>query len=133
VDIDAEYKKLEESEMKMFDQNDEVKQLLSSVRTTYKSIKVGNKDIRIRSYMTKPIRKRFLKISKDLSDIESIEQVEEIERRYYPLVAAMCVDAPYNEAKTWQYIDEQEGIIQDITMKILVEVNKADSDIKSFR
>ena len=133
LDVEAEFKNLDEVEIKTFENNEELKQLLSTMRTTYKKILLTGKIIRIKSYMPKPVRKRFLRVSKDLGDVVDIDGVEAIERRYYPLVAAMCVDAPYTDPKTWQYLDEQEGIIQDVTMKILAEVNKTDAEIKAFR
>jgi hypothetical protein len=133
MDVEEEFKKLDDVEIKAFESNEEIKQLISGMRTTFRKIKLGGKEIRIKPYMPKQVRKRFLRVSKDLTDVQDVEGVEEIERRFYPLVAAMCVDAPYNESKTWQYLDEAEGCIQDVTMKIMAEINKADSDVKSFR
>jgi hypothetical protein len=133
MDEDAEFKKLEEAEVKTLEDNEELKSLLNSVKTSSKTIRLGNKDIRIRAYMKKNIRIRFVKISKLLGDIEDVEEVEKIEQQFYPLVAAMCLDSPYNESKTWQFIDDKEGCIQDVTMKIIAEVNSTDVKIKTFR
>lgn len=133
MDEDAEFKKLEEVEVKTLEDNEELKSLLNSVKIASKTIRLGNKDIRIRAYMKKNVRMRFIKISKQLGDIENVETVEKIEQQFYPLVAAMCLDPPYNESKTWQFIDDKEGCIQDVTMKIIAEVNSTDVKIKSFR
>lgn len=133
MDIDEEFKKLDEVEIKEFEKNEELMGLLSNMRTSYKKINFAGKDIRIRSYMAKQIRKRILKISHDIQDVQDIEGLEAIEKRLYPLIAAMCIDAPYNDAKTWQYLDDNEGCIQDVTSKILLEVNKTDKEIKTFR
>jgi hypothetical protein len=133
MDIDSEFKKLDDEEIKLFKENEEIKSLLSSVKSISKSIRLGNKDIRIKAYMKKQLRAKFIKVSKQLGEIDGLDDVGIIEQQFYPLVAAMCLDAPYNDPKTWQYIDEQEGCIQDVTMKIITEVNTTDVKIKSFR
>lgn len=133
MDAEEEFKKLDAAEIKALEENEELKSLITSVKTLSKSIRLGNKDIRIKAYMRKQLRTKFIKVSKKLGEIEGVEEVESIERLFYPLVAAMCLDPPFNEAKTWQYIDEQEGCIQDVTMKIIAEVNNTDVKIKSFR
>jgi hypothetical protein len=133
MDVDEEFKKLDEAEVKTLEENEELRSLLSSVKSSSKSIRLGNKDIRIKAYMKKQLRSKFIKVSRKLGEIDGVEDVEAIEQQFYPLVAAMCIDAPYNNSKTWQYIDDQEGCIQDVTMRIIAEVNNTDVKIKSFR
>jgi hypothetical protein len=133
MDVNAENNSLDEAEVKVLEQNEELKSLLTSVKSTYKTIKLGTKDIRIKAYMPKKVRLDIIKATKELGNVEDAEDVDKTERKFYPLVAAMCIDAPYSDEKTWQFIDERESCIQDVTMKIIAEVNTTDVKIKSFR
>jgi hypothetical protein len=133
MDVNEEFKKLDAVEVKLMEENEEVKSLLNSINTSCKNIKMGEVNIRIKAFMPKKLRSAFMKVGGEVSKIEGIEGLDAVEREFYPLVAQMCVDAPFNNAKTWQFIDERQGCITEVVMKIIAEVNSTDVKIKSFR
>ena len=133
MDVNEEFKKLDAVEVKLMEENEEVKSLLNSISTSCKNITIGEANIRIKAFMPKRLRSAFMKVGGEISNIEGIEGLEEVEQKFYPLVAQMCVDAPFNDAKSWQFIDERQGCIQEVVMKIIAEVNSTDVKIKSFR
>lgn len=133
MDADSEFKKLDDFEIKKYEENEEIKTLLSSARKSYKFIDVGGRKIKIRAYMQKATRKKLIKVGKAYNKTEDVEDIDIIEAMFYPIVAEMCIDPPFNDPKAWQYIDEQEGCIEDVVSKILAAVNETEGGIKSFR
>jgi hypothetical protein len=45
----------------------------------------------------------------------------------------MCLDAPYNNAKTWEKVDEATGVAQKVLLDIMEVVNSTEKSIETFR
>jgi hypothetical protein len=133
MDEDAAFNELEQTEVKFIEKNEEVKKLISNQSSLHKEIVVGNTTIKIRAFMPRATRIRIMKAGNDQKKVKTEEDLVKIEKRLYPIVASMCLDDPFNKAKTWEYIDEKIGCIQDVILKIVSAVHKVDEDIKSFR
>jgi len=132
MDVEKENDALDNYEVKHIEENENIKELISSINATHKEIVAGSKSIRIRRHMPKKIRTTALKVAKELerADENTFEGVEE---KLYPIVAAMCIDEPFTSAATWRHIDEKTGCIQDVLLMIISEVSATEDKIKSFR
>ena len=130
---DAAFEELEQLEIDGFESNEDIKKLLEDQSSLFKTIKLGKTTIRIRAYMPRNIRLKLLKLGSDSKKAKTEEDMIKVEKRLYPLVAGMCLDKPYSEPKTWLYVDNKLGCIQEVVLKIVSEVNKVDEELKTFR
>jgi hypothetical protein len=133
MDEDEAFNELEQVEIKEIESHDEIKKLISNQSSLYKQIEVAKVQIKIKAYMPRSVRLKIMKAGNDLKKCKTEEDISKIERRLYPIIAAMCIDEPFNKASTWNYIDEKTGCIQDVIFRIVSEVHKLDEDVKSFR
>lgn len=133
MDEDEAFGELEQVEIKEIESHEEVKKLISNQSSLNKQIVVGGIPIKIKAYMPRTVRIKIMKAGNDLKKCKNEEDISKIERRLYPIIASMCIDDPFDKAKTWAYVDEKTGCIQDVIYKIVSEVHKLDEDVKSFR
>jgi hypothetical protein len=132
-DEDEAFKELEKREVKTIEENESIKRLLSSSSTVFKEIKIGDQSIRVKAFMPRAVRMRLLKTGNALKNAKSDDQILKIESQIYPIIAAMCIDPPFNNAKTWVYLDEKIGCAQNVLIEILGEVTVTDKSIEKFR
>lgn len=132
MDEDKAMRELDEMEFKDLEDDENIKSLIASTNKVFKTIHIGEADIRIKQYMPKKVRAEALKAGRAL-EVATEENLSEAENKLYPVVASMCIDKPFSKPETWKYIDEKTGCIQDVILKIIAEVNKTDGDVKSFR
>ena len=132
MDVEQGHKELDNYEEKVIESNEAVKRLIVSVNSNHKEITIGTEKICIRPYMPKKIRAAAVKVGRQLQEATE-ETLPLIEEGIYPIVAAMCVDAPFTDEKVWVAVDSETGCIQDVLMRIIEEVNKVDESVKSFR
>jgi hypothetical protein len=130
---DEAFKELEKKEVKTLEEDESIKKLISSSSTIFKTIKIGEQPIRIKAYMPRTVRIRLLKTGNSLKSAKTDEQILKIEGQIYPIIASMCMDPPFNDVKTWIYLDEKIGCAQNVLIEILGEVTVTDKSIEKFR
>ena len=133
MDLDEEYEKLDALEVKILEQNEEVKKIISTQNSASKTITFGGVEIKIRAYMPRAVRLKIMKAGNDLKSVKTEKELRAIEKRLYPIISEMCMEKPYTDPKTWHVIDVKTSAIQEVLFKIVSEVTQTDEAIKSFR
>ena len=133
TDEELAFEELEQVEIKEFESNEDIKKLISDQSSLHKTIKLGKIPIKIKAYMPRNIRLKLLKLRAENAKVKNEDDLIKVEKKLYPLVSGMCLEEPYNNPKTWLYIDTELGCIQEVVFKIVSEVYKVDEELKSFR
>jgi hypothetical protein len=90
---------------------------------------VNGVNIRHKTFIARPLRRQLVKLSKNTDDTD----YEGIENTMYKTLAALCLDAPFNNPQTWSYIEEQGGDASSILAEMMKNISKAQESLKSFR
>jgi len=131
--LEEEYDKIDKQEQKALEASEDVKKLIASANKIHKVIKIGDIEIRIRAFMPRSVRLKVLKAGTILKKIRTDEDVLAADKLVYPIIAEMCLDSPYNIAKTWESVDEATGVAQKVLLDIMEVVNSTEKSIETFR
>ena len=134
--VSDSFKELDDIEKQQLDANENVKKLIVGTGE-FGVIPYAGTDIRYRKVLSKSLRHKVAKnklIMGDLSDDE--ESVSKIEKMMYEVLSELCVDSPFNDWKTWAYIDEMakdSGVVLQIFTILMQKIGEASEDDKDFR
>jgi hypothetical protein len=130
---EEEYEKIDKQEAKLLAANEDVKKLIASANKIHKVIRIGDINVRIRAFMPRGVRLKVLKAGTILKKVKTDEDVLNADKLVYPIIAEMCLDFPYNKAKTWEDVDEKTGVAQKVLLDIMEVVNSTEKSIETFR
>jgi len=131
------YAEIDEMERNEFASNEKIRKLLSGKDEKYASVTYGEVEIRFRPFVGKRLRHKMILAKKEIDkDSASESGLVKTEQLLYDTLGALCVDEPFNNWKTWAYIDEKGdsiGGVQRIFLLIMSELGKYNEDVKNFR
>lgn len=106
---------------------DEVRDVLTNLNKQFETLDVLGVPVKMRPTFPKKARRmmEFLVANKD--DITLLEQ------KTYELLATMSKDAPWTNPKTWELIDEQEGVAFELLEILYDGIGKKEKAIATFR
>lgn len=128
------FRELREEELSQFEANEEIQNIIRSTSAKYKTLRLGDVDIRIRNDIPRHVRKVIAQIEDtgDESDTNA-KQVENAELAAYTIMSALCVDAPFNTIAAWRYLDDTIGNVLTIAKQTADELRKHDEKLIEFR
>ena len=131
------FAEITEMENREFSANEKIRKLLSGKDEKYASVMFGEVEIRFLPFVGKRLRHKMILAKKEIdASTESESGLARTEQLLYDTLGALCVDEPFNNWKTWAYIDEKgDGIggVQRIFLLIMSELGKYNEDVKNFR
>jgi hypothetical protein len=131
------FEEISEMENREFESNEKIRKLLSGKDEKYASVMFGEVEIRFNPFVGKRLRHKMMQAKKEIDkDTTSESGLAKSERLLYDTLGSLCVDDPFDNWKTWAYIDEKgDGIggVQRIFLLIMSELGKYNEDVKNFR
>jgi len=145
-DADAAHDELEAHVAEVAAGNADVRRFLTIQAERFETVTIsgaaGSVDIRVVAVVPWSVRTRIAQIAADAKQMARREAAgEEVEtpdpitaqRPMYEVLADLCLDAPWNDWKTWAGIDVRTGAAPDMLERILSTVLPQEDRIKSFR
>ena len=109
--------------------NEKVVALLTTASKRYKEIDVLGTPVKIRPAISKAIRHYV----DDIKDDPDQQTVSGSEVTTYKLLAAMCIEEPYNTPEFWKIVDDATGEAIDILQSMYRTAQDTEAQIKTFR
>jgi hypothetical protein len=134
--MDELHKKLDEIDGVTEEDKSKISSLLRSASERYKTVKVGEIELKIRSVLPRQVRHKLFNLLKKYQGVEEDPNkmdISELEDEAYEILATMCLESPFNKVETWRIIDDEQGIALDILGIIQEEAIKTEKEIKTFR
>ena len=128
--VEESFDEIPDLEKKEILANEKVRSLISQKSSRISEKTYGNCTIKFRTSISKKLRSRLVKAKAHLEG-------EEMDEFLYSTLAYLCVDAPWNNWKTWSVYDNElpeDGIgAFEIFTDLLTEVKNQTESIKGFR
>lgn len=134
--VEEAFEEIDDMEKAALEGNEKIRRLLSTTSEKYASIQYGDVEIRFKPFVGKKLRHKMVIVKRDVDKDSTETGLYKTERLLYDTLGDLCVDAPFNNWKTWAYIDEKGdsiGGVQRIFLLILSEIGKYNEDVKNFR
>jgi hypothetical protein len=129
MDEDKADKSLDAEAYKDFEQNAQLRAIITSQKARKLSITVGDVEIFIKAGIPKKERDALMKIAKEYKDGE----IEEADKSMYVVLSNICLDSPFNNPLTWAYIDNETGEVPNMLAKITEKIFGMEAVAKRFR
>lgn len=126
-----------------------MEEFIKSSETRFITIQHNGKEIRIRPAIPGRMRAEVLKLASKYKsvDIQAIKDGKprqydmeflpslhkDEEEQLYKMLAAICLDSPYNDPEAWQYYDMITGEAGIVYQKAEAAIKEAQKDAISFR
>lgn len=101
-----------------------------TIRT--KTVKWGDMTIKIRGYLTRKVRFDIASLDKSMEGI-TVENLAIVEGKIYDVIAALCLEEPFNNPETWRMIDAETGCVFDFMNEVITKAYAPKDGIDSFR
>lgn len=142
----AELQKKEESDKEIAARHGAMEALIRSSESKTLSLEHNGITIRIRPSLPGPARNGVLALARKYKgvDVEKLQTgqtsitdlpdgfVEDGLNQLYQSLAAICIDAPYNNPESWRYFDDKTGEAELIYQKAGVLMEEAHKTAISF-
>lgn len=158
MDEDKEFAKLEEAVIDKGEQELELSNFISSIKSRHKIYKVGDIEVKIKPVLPRNCKQDLIKIFKEdgklVSQVKNIqkecvdnpEKLEELidsiydpegevekTKRLAKIVSELCLESPYNTESFWLAVDEQAGQLGNIFEEIFDILHDTENKIIKFR
>lgn len=129
--VEESFEEIPDLEKQKILSDEKVKALISQKSARISEKKYGDVTIRFRTSVTKSLRKRLVRAKKYLENESGVEEF------LYETLAVVCVDEPFNDARTWAVYDgeqTEDGIgALEIFTDIMSEISRQTEMVKGFR
>jgi len=129
--VEESFAEIPEMERQEILANEKVKSLILQKSARVSEKKYGDVTIRFRTSVNKKLRKRLVQSKKSLEEESGTDEF------LYGTLALICVDAPFDNPKTWAVYDEEQpedGIgALEIFTDMLKEISAQTEMVKGFR
>ena len=146
IDPVAEFAQKEEFDRAKAVKHQAMNDLIRSSETHFLVLEHNDKKIRIRPAIPGSVRSKVIGMASKYKgiDLEALKRGEgdlgiipelqaDSEEQLYNVLAALCIDAPYNEPENWKYYDEITGEAERIYLKAEAMIKEAHESAISFR
>ena len=128
--VEDAFEEIPDLERKEILANEKVRSLITQKSSRISEKVYGDVTIRFRTSITKALRRRLVKAKSSLEG-------DKMDEFLYGTLAMMCVDAPWNDWKTWSVYDDElpeDGVgAFEVFTDVLTEVKNQTESIKGFR
>ena len=106
---------------------DDVKEVLTQLSKQFETLDVLGVAVKMRPTFPKKARRmmEFLVANKD--------EIELLEGKAYEILAAMSMEVPWSNPKTWELIDEEHGVVFELLEALYDGIGKKEKAIAAFR
>lgn len=111
--------------------NEEIQKIILSSKKATMVVMIEGVPVTTVSFISKPVRRKLQNASK-LSKIGGAD-LDQISTAMCEVLALICVDPPYNSAKTWEYLDENGGDLSSYLSDIMTGIAENSQKVKDFR
>jgi hypothetical protein len=127
-DAEAALAKLNEIQRKEVESNEKIRKFITANKTRYNTVVSGGMEIKVRALIPRKLRHELMAMSE-----KKAVTLEENESMMYQVIAAMCIEKPFDQPEMWEYFDAEMGIAEEVLDKIFEINKKTEKDIKSFQ
>jgi len=127
-DAEAALAKLNEIQRKEVEGNEKIRKFITANKTRYNTVVSGGMEIKVRALIPRKLRHELMAMSE-----KKAVTLEENESMMYQVIAAMCIEEPFDQPEMWEYFDAEMGIAEEVLDKIFEINKKTEKDIKSFQ
>jgi len=133
---------LDTAEKKELEQNESIKQLITSIKSRYVILKEGECELKLVSSITKVQRNNIEKLFRLIEKYETLESIPKgkekeidtkVKKLLYNTLASLCIESPFNEIDTWAQVEEETEGTAKLFFRMVKAIAGVDEDIKSFR
>jgi hypothetical protein len=129
--VEQAFKEADAMEIKRIKSHEGIQKILQSSDEAFTTVEIEGVQIRIRSFLTKAIRKKLQLVDRIVAS-EDID-MDGIETALYEILAIICLDDPYNKILTWKILDEQDKDLAGYLRIMMAKVNEVSRQAKDFR
>lgn len=147
LDPEKEFTARDTFEKEQAEKHQGMQDLIRSSETRFLTLEHNDIQIRIRPALPGKARKSILKLATKYkgvnlealkrgdADITSLPDgfLDDSTDQLYQSLAALCIDAPYNDPESWRYYDEQTGEAELVYQKADALIEEAHKTAISFR
>lgn len=127
-DAEAALAKLNEVQRKDIEGNERVRKLITSNKDRFKVVAAGGFEIKVRALIPRKLRHELAEMA-----TRKTSSLEENEQMMYEVIAAMCIEKPFDDPVMWEYFDAELGIAEEV-LDMIFELNKkTEGEVKSFQ
>jgi hypothetical protein len=131
MDENSEERKIDEAVLKDIKELEDVKKLVATTKKQVKSITIGGVEVKIMAAIPRPIRARIDIVGQTIRTGEVV--TPEIEKELYQIMAELCIEAPWKNPLTWEYIDNETGETPRVFTKIIETMYSDELRAANFR
>jgi hypothetical protein len=128
---DSEERKIDEAVLKDIKELEDVKKLVATTKRQTKSITIGGVEVKILAAIPRPIRAKIDIISQSIKTEAGV--TSDVEKELYQIMAELCVEAPWTNALTWEYVDNETGETPRVFAKIIETMYADELKAANFR
>lgn len=128
--VEEAYAEVEQMNVDALKGNSDISKIIASSEQAHSTVNISGVDIKIKSFISRRMRHKLAMAQKAANDNTDITSVE---NALYETIAALCVDAPYNQPVTWKFIDFEGGDVNSALTKIMTAVTEVSRQTKDFR
>lgn len=108
--------------------NEDVSKLISSSKAKSNTVEVGGVKIRFKSFLDRKLRHQLHGMQQTVGD-----DFIKTESVMYEILAALCLDEPFNKKETWVFIEDSGGDVSGILRQIMETIAENVTNVKDFR
>ena len=139
--LDQAFRELDEEEIQGFEGFGEIEKVLRRSEKQFKSIRLtdGADAVEIRFRATIPLTLRgqmqaqYTRLIDTVEDEGSLPAVDAQVRPMCELLAQICPDAPWNDWRSWAYLEKKSGETGNLFKQIMKVIEGDDQKLKGFR
>lgn len=124
---------LSEFKKTLYSDNTNIKEFISTPDSRKKLITYGQLSFYVLPGIPVNLRAKADQIGKSIDDENDKRPILVKQAPLYEFVAGLCLDAPFNDVRTWAAIDEDTGEVSNIFTLIIETITEIDDKIKKFR
>lgn len=127
--------RLVEFEAQLKTDHSEVFDLITTATKRFKTVKYGNVSIKIRAAVPLDILDEARRLRKEAEDVQDddVSLLESL-KPMYDMVAAICIESPWNNWMTWAIVDRKaNGQVRTILGEIIRAIQDSEKKIVQFR
>lgn len=154
-DPDAAHDELETYVADLATENADVRKFLTNQSERFETVRIegsaGTVEIRVVPVVSWTVRSRIARVAtetkraarREAEEMQRAAAGEEVEitepdlialqRPMYEILANLCIDAPWNDWRTWAGIDIRTGSAPDMLNRILETIAPQEERVRSFR
>jgi len=134
-DHEEALQKLKDIETRLHDENSSVFDLIVTASRRFKVVKYGKVEIKVRAAVPLDTLEEARRLRKEAEGIEDpdVSLLEEL-KPMYDMLAALCLEDPWNKWETWGLIDQKtNGQARTILGEIIKSIQDSEKKISVFR